>query len=104
MLLQNAACELKRKVGTALFAAVLLSFAPAAASASHFAGQEHPPTAVPAPAGQEAHEGEAEHHDQSIGGMIRAMAWPVANFVILLGVIYYFANQPLKDFLATRSS
>lgn len=84
-----------------MFAAFLLVFAPPAfASAS---GQEHPPTAVPAP-GVEVHEAEAEHHDESIGAMVMKMGWPVANFIIFLGVIYYFANQPLKEYLASRSS
>lgn len=95
------ACELKNKVRTALFAAVLFAFAPAASA------QEH----TPAPAAQDAHAApgahdapEGEHHDESIGGMIRGMLWPVANFIIFVGVIYYFANQPLKDYLATRSA
>ena len=101
-----AACELKNKLRTALFAAVLMTFAPAA-----YAGQEQPPTAVPAPGAQDVHEaaGEhaeaaGEHHDESIGGMIKGMMWPVANFIIFVGVIYYFANQPLKDYLAGRSA
>lgn len=115
MLLRNAACELKRKVpafarlfsarasvGAFLLAAVLLTFAPVASGSD--GAQEHSPTAAPAHAGQEVHEAEAEHHDESIGGMIRGMAWPVANFIIFLGVIYYFANQPMKEYLATRSS
>jgi F-type H+-transporting ATPase subunit b len=98
-----AACELKNKVLTALFAAFLLTFAAASAAA-----QEHPP----APAGQAAAEHaqpEGEHaaeggHDQSIGGMILGMGWPVANFIIFVGILYYFLNQPLRDYLATRSS
>jgi F-type H+-transporting ATPase subunit b len=85
MLLRIAACELKRKVATALFAAILLTFVAASASA-----QEHAPA--------------AEHHDESIGAMVAKMGWPVANFIIFVGVIYYFANQPLKEYLATRSS
>ena len=103
----RAACELKRKLRTALFAAVLLSFV---LCASAYAGeQEH----APAPAGQAehatpaqpGHEAEAgEHHDQSIGGMIRGMAWPVANFIIFLGVLYYYLNKPFKEYLAGRSS
>ena len=54
-----AACELKNKVLTALFAAFLLTFSPAAA----FAGQEHPPASA-----SQAPEG--EHHDESIGGVL----------------------------------
>jgi F-type H+-transporting ATPase subunit b len=97
------ACELKRKVGTALFAAVLLTFSAALTHA-----QEHPPAAGAAaadehaqPAGEHAAEGE---HDQSIGGMIRGMMWPVANFVVFLGVIYYFGNKPFAEYLSSRSS
>jgi len=98
----NGACELKRKLQTALFAAVLLSYA--GLPANVFA-QEHPPAA--AAAGEHAQpEGEhaAEGHDQSIGGMIRGMAWPVANFIIFLGILYYYLNKPFKEYLAGRSS
>ena len=96
----RAACELKNKVRTALFAAVLLTFAPLA-----IAGQEHAP-AQPAgehaqPAGEHAAEG---GHDQSIGGMIKAMGWPVANFIIFVGLLYYFLNKPFTEYLATRGA
>jgi ATP synthase F0 subunit b len=68
---------------------------------SAVAGQEHPP----ATASQAEHAQEAgEHHDESIGGMILGMGWPVANFIIFVGVLYYFLNQPIRDYLATRSS
>jgi len=95
----RAACELKNKVATALFAAFLLSFVPAVA-------QEHAPAAQPAgehaqPAGEHEAEG---GHDQSIGGMIRGMAWPVANFIIFLGVLHYYLNKPVKEYLAGRSA
>ncbi|MFA5908959.1 MAG: hypothetical protein WC815_09310 [Vicinamibacterales bacterium] len=36
--------------------------------------------------------------------MILGMGWPIANFIIFVGVIYYFGNGPLKDYLATRSA
>lgn len=84
-----AACELKNKLTVALTAASVLLF-----SAVMFA-QEHAPEA------EHAAEG---GHDQSIGGMIMGMGWPVANFIIFCGVIYYFGNGPLKEYLATRSA
>jgi F-type H+-transporting ATPase subunit b len=98
----NGACELKRKLQTALFAAVLLSYAGVPANVL---AQEHPPAATAAaehaqPEGEHAAEG----HDQSIGGMIRGMAWPVANFIIFLGILYYYLNKPFKEYLAGRSS
>lgn len=89
----------------AIIAAVLMAFAPSARA------QEHPPATVPSQQQgaaehqeQEAHEAGEAHHDESIGGMIMAMGWPVANFIIFVGVLYYFFNQPLKDYLATRGS
>ena len=98
----RAACELKRKLRTALFAAVLLSYAgvPAVAFA-----QEHPPAATPADAqgAQEVHA-EGEGHDTSIVGMLKGMAWPIANFVIFIGVLYYFFNKPFTEYLANRST
>lgn len=81
-----AACELKRKLNSALSAALFLLV-----SATAFA-QEH--------AAEAAHEG-ATH---SYGEMLVALAWPMANFVIFCGVLYYFLNGPLKDHLASRST
>src|SRR5687768_16083353 len=82
----------------ALMAAVLLTFVPIARA------QEHPPATVPSQTQGAAEHAEGEHHDESIGGMIMAMGWPVANFIIFVGVLYYFLNQPIRDYLATRSS
>ena len=82
--LTNGACELKNKAATALFAVTSLML-----SAAVFA-QEHAPG--------------AEHHEESIGAMVVKMGWPIANFIIFLGALYYFANKPLKEYLATRSS
>jgi F-type H+-transporting ATPase subunit b len=85
-----AACELKRKVATAVFAAssVLLS-------AVVFA-QEHAP--------QGEHAAEGGEHAQSLGQMLIGMLWPIANFIIFLGVIYYFGNKPFKEYLANRGT
>lgn len=75
-----AACELKNKLTTALLFAVFVTAAAPALAA------------------------EGGHHEQSIGEMILGMGWPVANFVIFVGVIYYFGNGPMKEYLATRSA
>jgi F-type H+-transporting ATPase subunit b len=79
----NAACELKRNLKTATLAASL-SLLPALAFA-----QEH------------AAEG---GHDQSIGGMIMAMGWPVANFIVFLWVLNRYLKKPFQDYLASRSA
>jgi ATP synthase F0 subunit b len=78
----NGACELKNKAATALFAV----------------------TSVMLSGGVFAQEAEHAAEQHSIGDMVMKMGWPVANFVIFIGVIYYFANKPLKEYLATRSS
>ena len=88
-----AACELKRKLSTALLVAVLMMF-----SSPAFA-QEHSPETDHAAAAEGAHAGE-----HSITDMILGMGWPIANFIIFVGVIYYFGNGPLKEYLATRGA
>ena len=95
-----AACELKNKVLTALFTACLLTFA----AATPATGQEHPPASASQPADSHAQPAEGEHHDESIGGMILGMGWPVANFIIFIGILYYFLNQPIREYLTTRDA
>ena len=82
----RAACELKNKAATAVFASTSLLW-----SAAAFA-QEH---------AQEAEHAAAEH---SIGDMILGMGWPIANFIIFIGVLYYFFNKPFTEYLAGRST
>jgi F-type H+-transporting ATPase subunit b len=82
----RAACELKNKAATALFASTSLLL-----SAVVFA-QEHAP---------EAEHAAAEH---SIGDMIVGMAWPVVNFVIFVGILYYLLNKPFSEFLTGKSA
>ena len=36
--------------------------------------------------------------------MILGMAWPVANFIIFIGILYYFFNKPFTEYLAGRSA
>ena len=99
----NAACELRRNLGKAFFILALLAFC------APVFGQEHSPSQAPVASAEQAHESAAEHaaeggHDESIGAMVRKMGWPVANFIIFIGVIYYFANKPLAEYLASRKA
>jgi F-type H+-transporting ATPase subunit b len=93
------ACELKRNLTIALFVGVV-SLVPAMAMAQAPA----PPAAAEHAQPAEAHAAEGEHHDESIGGMILSLGWPIANFAIFVGILYYFLNKPLKDYLAGRSA
>lgn len=100
----NTACELKNKVLSALFAVCLLAFAPAIAGA-----QEHPPAPgtgheAQTPADAHGEPTEGGHANQSIGEMILGMGWPVANFIIFVGVLHYFFNQPIHEYLANRGT
>lgn len=45
-----------------------------------------------------AQEAEAEHHEASLLDLF----WPVVNFVILCGVLYYLLRSPLSSYLAQR--
>jgi F-type H+-transporting ATPase subunit b len=38
----------------------------------------------------------------SLSDMVVALAWPLANFAIFLGVLYYFLNAPLRQHLSDR--
>lgn len=66
------------------------------ANQGHEGGQEHPA------AGEHAAEG--AEHAQSLGAMLLAMGWPLANFVIFVGVLVYFFKKPFTDYLAGRSA
>ena len=92
----NGACELMNNLRIAMFVALLTAFAPAVVA------QEHPP--APGTGHEAQTPAEGEHHDESIGGMILGMGWQVANFIIFAGVLYYFLNQPIRDYLASRHS
>jgi F-type H+-transporting ATPase subunit b len=96
----NSACELKRKLASVFLAATLLAFVAPAFAQEHAPAPAQPAAEHAQPAGEHAEGG----HDQSIGGMILAMGWPVANFIIFLGVLNYYLKQPLKDYLAGRSA
>jgi F-type H+-transporting ATPase subunit b len=69
-----------------------------------------PPAAAQAEPGHasadaDQHAADAEHAgEHSIGEMVMGLGWPVANFVIFVGILYYYLNQPLKDYLANRSA
>ena len=103
------ACELRRNLKTAVFRAVLLIlFLPALATASALNSAELRRDLAEAGYAREGVQEDApeaaEHHDESIGGMILGMGWPLANFIIFIGILYYFLNQPIREYLTTRDT
>jgi F-type H+-transporting ATPase subunit b len=105
--LSSGACELKRKVPA--FARVFTQRASAGPRRSALWARSRALLftvgllVLSAAVSAQEHAAEAAH-DESIGGMIKAMGWPVANFIIFIGVLYYFFNKPFSEYLAGRSS
>lgn len=107
-LVAHGACEFRRKLAApALLAVALVCLA--ARSASAQAGDTHaqPAAEAHAQAGEHAttaeHAGDAGEHGGEHGGLA-GLLWPVANFIILAGGLYYFLRAPLSDYLAGRST
>jgi F-type H+-transporting ATPase subunit b len=43
-------------------------------------------------------------HAASEHGMLSGLLWPTANFIILVGVLYYLLNKPLATYLSDRGA
>ena len=84
-----------RRLGlaTLVLAATLLSSVAVSAQPA-----EHAPPVEHAAAGD--HQEAAEHHEASLADLF----WPVVNFAILCGVLYYFLKTPLSGYLKDRSA
>lgn len=90
----HRACELRRKLAASLAVLAAVVFL-AASDAAAQAADAH---AQPAE-GAAGHEEAAGH-----GGGLAGLMWPIANFIILAGGLYYFLRAPLAEYLAGRSS
>lgn len=90
------ACEFRRKLAApAILAAALLAFGGSTTSAQE-AGQH----AQPAEHGAAVeHAGEAAEH-----GGLSGLLWPVLNFLVLAGGLYYFLRVPFGEYVAGRST
>ncbi len=91
----TTACELRRNlvarlslVGAALLFALTINVA--AQSTDH------------APAGAPT-EGQHDTAGAEHGGL-SGLLWPVANFIVLVGALYYFLGTPFTEYLGGRSS
>jgi F0F1-type ATP synthase membrane subunit b/b' len=108
------ACELRRNLPARLalacaIALVAVTVGVAAQSADHAPAQpasaaaHQEPAAAGAPA-EGQHEGAAEHAAAGEHDGLSGLLWPVANFVVLCGALYYFFRTPLAAYLGGRSS
>lgn len=94
------ACEFRRKLAApAVLAAALLAFGGSTTSAQD-AGQHAQPEEHGAAA---EHAGEAAEHDAEHGGL-SGLVWPVINFLVLAGGLYYFLRAPFGEYVAGRST
>lgn len=62
-------------------------------------GPEHP---APAPATGHAAQSDDEHAEGEEHGMLASLMWPVANFAILFGGLWWFFKDPFANYLRDR--
>ena len=107
----TTACELRRNrlvrvslVGAALLCAMTVSVAAQAPdhAAAQPASASHQEPAHGAPA--EGQPGTASEHAGAEHGGLSGLLWPVANFIVLAGALYYFLGTPFTAYLGGRSS
>lgn len=91
------ACELRRKLVARLVLAMAFGCWLGVHDAAAQAHEPAPAAADHAPPAE--HAGGAEHESG-----LSALLWPVANFVVLVGALYYFLRTPFTDYLAGRSA
>lgn len=84
------ACELRRKLAVRLFVAFTLSLLLGTGGLGAQAGDQHEPATT-------EHAAAAEH------GGLSGLIWPTANFIVLVGALYYFLRVPLTEYLGGRS-
>ena len=92
----TAACELRRNLWgrLSLVGAVLLF-----ALTVNVAAQ----STERAPAPAEGQPGAASEHAGAEHGGLSGLLWPVANFIVLVGALYYFLGTPFTGYLGGRS-
>jgi F-type H+-transporting ATPase subunit b len=59
------------------------------------------PEHQPAPAGEHA-QGAGEHEAEAEHGMLAGLMWPVLNFAILAGGLWWFFREPFATYLRDR--
>jgi F-type H+-transporting ATPase subunit b len=98
----HRACELRRKLAALLVVlAAVVFLAPQSAAAQ--AADSHAQPAADSHA--QPAEGAGEHGDAAgHGGGLAGLLWPIANFIILAGALYYFLRAPLAEYLTGRST
>jgi F-type H+-transporting ATPase subunit b len=104
---RHRACEFRRKLGTATLAAVILAGVAAAAAQTPTAAQAPDAHAPARPADTDTHQAPAESDhaaEDAHGGGLSGLLWPTANFLVLVGALYYFLKQPFSDYLTGRSN
>lgn len=89
------ACELRRKLP---LATLLVTLAVVVGVARAAGAQDHQPEAA-----HDAEHAAAEEHAGAEHGGLSGLLWPVANFLILAGGLYYFLRAPFSQYLAGRS-
>jgi F-type H+-transporting ATPase subunit b len=84
----------------ALAIAVLLAISAPAAHASSAPAARGTAAAQPEPAGGETHDAEGAEAEEH--GMLSGLIWPIANFVVLVGALWYFLRKPIATHFTDR--
>jgi F-type H+-transporting ATPase subunit b len=94
------ACELRRNLAAVAIAAILAPAATYAQAAAAAPQGEHAGSAA-------THEGQAaESHGEEAahGGGLSGLLWPIANFIVLAGILYRYGRQPAAEYFAARKA
>ena len=86
----TTACELRRNLAA-------LALVSALAPAITLAQPEHP-----APATTHEAQGAEGHGEEAGHGGLSGLLWPTANFIVLVGILYYYGRQPVTEYFASR--
>jgi F-type H+-transporting ATPase subunit b len=102
--IRPGACELIRKVALALVLAATLAVptpAPAAESPALVLAMDGAALAAQ-PAAEHGAAQAGEEHAAEEHGVFAGLLWPTVNFIILVGILWYFLKQPMATYLTER--
>jgi F-type H+-transporting ATPase subunit b len=94
------ACELRRNLAAL---ALVGALAPAVAFAQE-AGNAAPQGEHAAAATHDGQPAEGHGEEAGHGGGLSGLLWPIANFLVLLGILYHYGKQPAAEYFGGRKT
>jgi F-type H+-transporting ATPase subunit b len=93
------ACELRRNLAALALVGALAPAVAFAQEAGHAAPQGEPAAA----ATQEGQPAEG-HGEEGAHGGLSGLLWPIANFIVLAGILYHYGKQPASEYFGGRKA